>query len=123
MTPEIALLLAQDGISTGAIYVLVALGLVLIMGAVYGIGYGLYTAVDWALAVDTLPDRGAGAKDMGLFHVALSLPGSIVPAITGYVLGAVNGPSGTGGYRVVFGSAAVFFVLGTVFVSRIRSVR
>jgi branched-chain amino acid transport system permease protein len=30
MTPEIALLLAQDGISTGAIYVLVALGLVLI---------------------------------------------------------------------------------------------
>jgi len=100
-----------------------ALALVLIMGGVYGIGYGLYTAVDWALAVDTLPDRGAGAKDMGLFHVALSLPGSIVPAIAGYVLGAVNGPSGTGGYRVVFGSAAVFFVLGTVFVSRIRSVR
>jgi branched-chain amino acid transport system permease protein len=31
MTPEIALLLAQDGISTGAIYVLVALGLVLIV--------------------------------------------------------------------------------------------
>jgi branched-chain amino acid transport system permease protein len=30
MTPEIALLLVQDGISTGAIYVLVALGLVLI---------------------------------------------------------------------------------------------
>jgi len=30
MTPEIALLLAQDGITTGAIYVLVALGLVLI---------------------------------------------------------------------------------------------
>jgi len=30
MTPEIALLLAQDGIATGAIYVLVALGLVLI---------------------------------------------------------------------------------------------
>jgi branched-chain amino acid transport system permease protein len=30
MTPEIALLLIQDGISTGAIYVLVALGLVLI---------------------------------------------------------------------------------------------
>src|SRR5437660_4597757 len=30
MTPEIALRLAQDGISTGAIYVLVALGIVLI---------------------------------------------------------------------------------------------
>src|SRR5499425_1582108 len=30
MTPEIALLLAQDGVSTGAIYVLVALGIVLI---------------------------------------------------------------------------------------------
>ena len=32
MTPEIALLLAQDGISTGAIYVLVALGLLLTLG-------------------------------------------------------------------------------------------
>ena len=30
MTPEIALLLIQDGISTGAIYVLVGLGIVLI---------------------------------------------------------------------------------------------
>ena len=30
MTPEIALLLVQDGISTGAVYVLVALGLVLV---------------------------------------------------------------------------------------------
>src|SRR6478752_1983656 len=30
MTPEIALLLAQAGITTGAIYVLVALGLVLV---------------------------------------------------------------------------------------------
>src|SRR5260370_23630608 len=30
MTPEIALLLVQDGISTGAIYVLVGLGIVLI---------------------------------------------------------------------------------------------
>src|SRR5437660_11423461 len=30
MTPEIAILLAQDGITTGAIYVLVALGTVLV---------------------------------------------------------------------------------------------
>src|SRR5271163_2844451 len=30
MTPELALLLAQDGVSNGAIYVLVALGIVLV---------------------------------------------------------------------------------------------
>src|SRR6202162_6190448 len=47
--------------------------LVFALGVAYGIGYGLYFAVDWALAVDTLPDKTKSAKDIGLFHVALTL--------------------------------------------------
>lgn len=93
------------------------------LGAAYGLGYGLYYAVDWALACDTLPDRRRSAKDMGLFHVALTLPQTIVPAIAGFVLDFFNARSPNSGYRVVFGSAIVFFALGTFFVSRIRSVR
>jgi len=100
-----------------------AIGFVLVLGALYGIGYGMYVAVDWALACDTLPDRADIAKDMGLFHIALTLPGNVAPALGGLALGAVNGSSGIQGYRVVFGSAAVCFVLSTVLVRRIRSVR
>lgn len=100
-----------------------AIPLVIVMGIAYGIGYGLYYAVDWALACDTLPDRTKSAKDMGLFHVAVTLPQTIVPGIAGPVLDAFNKQTPNSGYRVVFASAIAFFVLGTILVSRIRSVR
>lgn len=100
-----------------------AIPLVIVMGVAYGVGYGLYYAVDWALACDTLPDRSKTAKDMGLFHVAVTLPQTIVPGVAGPVLDAFNRQSANSGYRVVFASAIVFFLLGTVLVSRIRSVR
>jgi MFS family permease len=96
---------------------------VLVLGAVYGIGYGFYVAVDWALACDTLPDRSAGAKDMGLFHVALTLPGNVVPALAGVAFDALNGRRPNSGYRAVFGAAALCFVAGTALVRRIRGVR
>jgi MFS family permease len=96
---------------------------VIALGAFYGIGYGLYLAVDWALACDTIPDRAQAAKDMGLFHVAQTLPNSIIPAIEGPLIDHFNGVAPNSGYRVAFGSVILFFTLGTVFVSRIRSVR
>jgi MFS family permease len=97
--------------------------LVLLAGVLFGIGYGLYYAVDWALACATLPDRANVAKDMGLFHVALTLPQVFVPFLAGFALDLFNQRSANSGYRVVLAAAAVFYVLGTVFVSRIRSVR
>src|SRR6267378_272671 len=97
--------------------------LVLAMAAIYGLGYGLYYAVDWALACDTLPDKSKSAKDMGIFHIALTLPQAVVPFIGGPLIDHLNGPHGNGGYRIVFSSALVFLILGTVFVSRIKTVR
>ena len=117
--------------AAGAIQILVAvyfialypkqMWVVLLLGAVYGIGYGLYVAVDWALACDTIPDRAKSAKDMGLFHVGQTLPASIIPAIEGPLIDHFNRQAANSGYRVAFASVIVFFVLGTVFVSRIRS--
>ena len=100
-----------------------AIALIFALGVAYGIGYGLYFAVDWALACDTLPDPKASAKDMGLFHIAYTLPQAILPFFGGALIDALNGPHGNGGYRVVFSSAVVFLFLGTVFVSRIKGVR
>jgi MFS family permease len=97
--------------------------LVLITGVAYGIGYGLYYAVDWALACDTLPDKAKSAKDMGIFHIALTLPQAIIPFVGGPLIDALNGPHGNSGYRIVFSSAIVFLLLGTIFVSRIKTVR
>ncbi len=100
-----------------------AIPLVFALGVAYGIGYGLYYAVDWALACDTLPDRTTRAKDMGLFHIALTLPQTVVPFLAGPALDHFNRVSPNSGYRVVFASAIVLLLIGTVFTSRIKSVR
>lgn len=98
--------------------------IVFALGIAYGVGYGLYYAVDWALACDTLPDKSKSAKDMGLFHIALTLPQAIIPFFGGSVIDYFNRHvAPASGYRVLFSSAVVFFILGTIFVSRIRSVR
>jgi MFS family permease len=119
--------------ASGALQSLVALvyivffptnqALVFAVGAIYGIGYGCYYAVDWALACDTLPDRASPAKDMGLFHVAFTLPQTFVPALAGIALDHFNRLAPNSGYRVVFSGAVVFLLLGTLLVSRIRSIR
>lgn len=97
--------------------------LVYAVGATYGIGYGLFYAVDWALACDTLPDKKSSAKDMGLFHIALTLPQFVIPFFAGRALDYFNNASANSGYRVVFSSAVVLIALGTFFVSRIRTIR
>jgi MFS family permease len=103
------------------------------LGVVFGVGYGLYVAVDWALACDVLPDRErSSGRDMGLWHIAFTLPPALAPAIFAPILHAFNEPGhqllglATGnflGFRLVFAGAVVWFVLGTAFVSRIRAVK
>jgi MFS family permease len=110
-----------------------SLAIVFVMGILFGIGYGLYVAVDWAIACDVLPDREkSSGRDMGLWHIAFTLPPALAPAIFAPILHAFNEPGHvilgltTGdllGFRLVFAGAAVWFVLGTFFVSRIRGVR
>lgn len=107
--------------------------LIFVLGVVFGVGYGLYVAVDWALACDVLPDRErSSGRDMGLWHIAFTLPPALAPAIFAPILHAFNEPGHqilgltTGdflGFRLVFAGAVVWFVLGTLFVSRIRAVR
>jgi MFS family permease len=99
------------------------LTLVMVLGAVYGIGYGCYSSVDWALGIDTLPDRDRPAKDLGLYHVADALPRVLLPLLVGVGLDAINATAPNAGYRALFLFAAVLYAGGSLLVSRIRSVR
>jgi hypothetical protein len=78
--------------------------------------------VDWALGIDTLPDRDRPAKDLGLYHVADSLPRVLLPLVVGIGLDALNSVSKNSGYVALFLFAAVLYGLGSLLVSRIRSV-
>ena len=100
-----------------------SLAAILWIGALFGVGYGAYQAVDWALAIDVLPQGNSAAKDMGIWHVSLVLPQVIAPALTGIILSALKSRSLLLGYTVVFTSTALWFILGTVFVRQIRGAR
>jgi MFS family permease len=101
-----------------------SLTFVFCVAVAYGIGNGAYTAVDWALALDVLPSKeDAAAKDMGIWHVSLVLPQIVGPLIAGVMLGTIKQYSHMLAYTAVFGVAAVWFILATVFVRKIRGVR
>ncbi|MBI3739060.1 MAG: MFS transporter [Chloroflexi bacterium] len=103
-------------------------GLVIALGLVFGLGYGAYQAVDWALASDVLPSQEDYAKDMGVWHVAMTFPQVIATPIAGFMLdnfqraGAQSGAPNLG-YTAIFSLAVLYFVLGTVLVRKIRKVR
>jgi MFS family permease len=103
-------------------------GLVVGLGLVFGLGYGAYQAVDWALASDVLPSHEDYAKDMGVWHVAMTFPQVIATPIAGFlldhfqVIGAQRGAPHLG-YTVIFLLATLYLVFGTVMVRQIRKVR
>lgn len=102
--------------------------LAVLLGILFGIGYGAYQAVDWAMASDVLPSEADYAKDMGVWHVAFTFPQVIATPIAGFlldkfqVIGQQQGQP-TLGYTVIFLLAALYLALGTVLVRRVRKVR
>jgi MFS family permease len=100
----------------------------ILMGIIFGLGYGAYQSVDWALASDVLPSLDDYAKDMGVWHISFVLPQVIATPVAGFLLdhfqrvGAADNIPNLG-YTVIFMMSVLFFILGTVFVKQIKGVR
>jgi MFS family permease len=95
--------------------------IVLISGAVFGLGYGAYQSVDWALVADVLPSRQNFARDMGVWNISLSVPQIVAPVLGGPLLDAFAQHGQTVlGYQVLFVMAIIYCVLGTVTVRNIH---
>jgi MFS family permease len=93
-----------------------------VLGIVFGLGYGAYTSVDWALAVDSLPSAGAAGRDMGVWNIASTLPSVAAPLLGGLLIAAVASSGEVElGYRGVFGLAALCFVLGALALRRVAT--
>jgi MFS family permease len=91
------------------------------MAVVFGLGYGSYFSVDWALAVDTLPSLQAMGKDMGIWSIASNLPTVIAPVIGSAIIVALSAFNETAlGYRLVFAVAALAFIIATAFIIKVR---
>jgi MFS family permease len=91
------------------------------LGILFGLGYGAYLSVDWALAIDSLPGQTSSARDLGIFTVSINLPSLIAPALGGVVIVLANVAGiGSLAYRLVFSLAAISLLLGVVVIRRLR---
>ena len=88
----------------------------LIAAAVLGLGFGVYLSVDQALITQVLPTAEDRAKDLGIINIANSAPQVLGPALAFPIV------SYLGGYSVLYLVVAAVTVLGSVLVTRIRSV-
>ena len=92
--------------------------------AVFGLGFGAYVSVDWALVADVLPDEKTFARDMGIWNIALTLPQVLAVVLGGWLLAfGVTVGNRSLGYTLLFAFLVIFCVLGTVTVRNIKGVK
>jgi MFS family permease len=106
----------------GVVFVIThSLPLVITAGAIFGLGYGAYQSVDWALVADVLPSAKSYARDMGVWNVALSLSQVIAPVLGGPLLDTfTRAGNPVLGYQVIFTMSIIYCIIGTVTVRFIR---
>jgi Na+/melibiose symporter-like transporter len=106
-------------------YVLIAfrpnLYLVVPVVLIFSIGYGIYLATDWALALKVLPSRDAAGKDMGIWHVSMVFPQIAGPGVIGWFISAVTVVrSPAEAYAGAFAIGAFWLILAAALMGRIR---
>jgi len=109
----------------GLIFIITqSLPIVLAAGAIFGLGYGAYVSVDWALVADVLPSHKNYARDMGVWNISLSLPQVIAPVIGGPLIDSFT-RSGHPilGFQLLFAMSIAYCLIGTVTVRYIRGVK
>ncbi|QBD80147.1 MFS transporter [Ktedonosporobacter rubrisoli] len=101
-----------------------SLPIVLASGAIFGLGYGAYQSVDWALVADTLPSHENYARDMGVWNISLAIPQIIAPVLGGPLIDwFVRQGQAVFGFQLLFGLAIVYCLAGTFAVRYIRSIK
>lgn len=109
---------------------------VILAGMIFGLGFGAYTSVDWALGTDVLPSKADAGKEMAVWHIAMTLPQSIAAPAAGILISAF-GKTSAGldakgdeiihytlyGYSSVFILCAVAFALGAYLLKNVKGVQ
>lgn len=109
----------------------------LVVGALFGFGYGAYISVDYALGTDVLPNGSDAGKDMAVWHIAMTLPQSLVAYPAGLLIAAPGmtklPPLNVGegpvthyklaGYAMVFVLCSICFALGAYLLRNVKGVK
>jgi len=110
--------------------------MVMVVGVLFGLGFGAYTSVDWALGTDVLPTKSNAAKEMAVWHISMTLPQSIGAPIAAFLIGSfptvTTAATATveatthysiAGYSALFLFAAACFGLGAFLLKNVRGAK
>ncbi|KAI8925498.1 major facilitator superfamily domain-containing protein [Entophlyctis helioformis] len=103
-------------------------GWVLAVSALFGIGFGPFISVEFAMLMDVLPNAHDAARDMSLWHMALVVPQIVATPVAGGILDAVQAYGNARGqqclgYKVVYGLCILYFLAGVLVTTRIRRIK
>ncbi|MDX2064799.1 MAG: MFS transporter [Fimbriimonadaceae bacterium] len=128
--------ISNAGIAVVALFFIAArdLNQAYLVGTIFGLFYGAYGAVDYALGTDVLPNKEDAGKDMAVWHVAMTLPQSIASPVAGALIAAYGATEFMykgekvvqythAGYSAVFVLCSVCFGLGAYLLRNVRGVR
>ena len=93
--------------------------LLVVYAICFGLGFGAFLSVGWALAIDAVPQMRDVARDLGIWGIASGLPNVIAPVLGGWLLAQYLSP--LAGYRALFLVAGATFVLGAIVVLFVHS--
>lgn len=88
----------------------------------FGVGFGAFMAVDWALGCNLLPEQ-AKAKYLGIWGLSDTVPQIVAPLIAGPVAYIVNKSEQGLGYRALMVIAIVYYSLGTLALTQVKERR
>ena len=111
--------------------------LALLVGAIFGFGYGAYISVDYALGTDVLPSGSEAGKDMAVWHIAMTLPQTLMAYFAGVLISLpgkttlppleAGGEAIThyklAGYAMVFVLCSICFALGAYLLRNVKGVK
>jgi MFS family permease len=90
---------------------------IFVYALLFGLGFGGVFSVGWALALDSIPELGDVARDLGVWGTLSSLPAIAAPGIGAWIIG--HGATTADGYRWLFGTAGICFAIGSLWVLRV----
>jgi len=96
---------------------------ILLAGAFFGIGYGAYTSVDWALVTDTLPPTDQAGKFMGIWSAMGILPQMVGITIGAIILQILRSIPNHFGYTILSIFTIIYLLLGTLVIKQVKGVR
>jgi MFS family permease len=91
--------------------------MVLVGTAILGVGFGIFAAVDFALASQVLPAAADHGKDMGIIITAVYVPMILSPVVAGVTLSALHS------YLALFAFLGAATLLAAVLIVPIKGVR